>query len=772
MDESVIVSGAVQDVIFHNDENGYAVLTMLDADGEEVTVVGSIPAAAPGEFLRVYGVWEQHPKHGRQVRVERLERRLPEDKEGIFSFLSSGVCGKIRERTAKKIVDRYGEKTLEVLESQDAEEKLNQIKGLTLKKAREIVKSFRESMGLRRLMEFLGFYKISPILAVRLRERYSDGAANLIRKNPYVLSGEDFGVSFTILDRMALDLNIPPDSPERMEAALLYELNYNQNNGHVFLPAGKLIGATARLLNCEDILISQALENLTRRGEIKREFIAGEDACYPRRMYEAEIFVCAKINILLSRDLINKINLDLNNKNIDNKIKFKLNNIDNNIIENIIKEIENSRGMVYAPKQREAIEMAAREGVMILTGGPGTGKTTTVHGIAAFFQRMGLTVELCAPTGRAAQRLSEVTGMEARTIHRALGMNWDKVTREIIFAKSESEPFAADAVIADEMSMVDLILFSALLKALRPGTRLILVGDADQLPSVGAGNVFSDLIRGGRVPTVFLRDIFRQAEQSAIVRNAHAVNMGEPPILSNQKQSDFFFLSRKNPSEAAREIVNLCRTRLPERLGISPEKIQVLTPTRKGPCGTENLNLLLQNALNPDFNNNNLNNNLNNLAYKREIRWGSRVFREGDRVMQIRNDYDIIWKRVKDKTSGTGIFNGDVGYIAEIDPSGKWLTIDFDGREAAYALEMLSEIELAYAITVHKSQGSEYPCVILAATPAAPALMARGVLYTALTRARELFIAVGDGDILGAMARNDKKQRRYSGLRWRLTHEN
>ena len=402
------------------------------------------------------------------------------------------------------------------------------------------------------------------------------------------------------------------------------------------------------------------------------------------------------------------------------------------------------------------MEKAARCGVLILTGGPGTGKTTTVRGIVALFQKMGLEIVLAAPTGRAAKRMSELTGMEAQTVHRLLGMSWNDATHQVTFQKTEKEPLEADAVIVDEMSMVDLALFSALLRALRPGTRLVLVGDADQLPSVGAGNVFSDLIRSGRVETVFLREVFRQAEQSAIIRNAHAVNLGQPPQLTND-QGDFFFLCRRDGERTLSTVVELCRTRLPDHMHIPADQIQVLSPTRKGPSGTENLNRCLQAALNPPA------------ADKREIQWGERVFRTGDRIMQTKNNYDVLWER-PDGTMGTGMFNGDVGKIVEIDPSGELLVVNFDDRIATYTLEMLNEVDLAYAMTVHKAQGSEYRCVVLAAMPAASSLMVRGVLYTALTRARELLIVVGDDAAIRAMAGNDRQQRRYSGLRWRLAH--
>ena len=419
-------------------------------------------------------------------------------------------------------------------------------------------------------------------------------------------------------------------------------------------------------------------------------------------------------------------------------------------------EIEREQGITYAAQQRQAVALAAREGVLILTGGPGTGKTTTVRGIVALFQKMGLDILLAAPTGRAAKRMSELTGMEAQTVHRMLGMSWNETSHQVTFTKSEKEPLEADAVIVDEMSMVDLSLFSALLRALRPGTRLVLVGDADQLPSVGAGNVFSDLIRSGRVETVFLREVFRQAEKSAIIRNAHAVNMGEPPQLTNN-QGDFFFLCRRDAERVVSTVVELCKTRLPDNMGVPSDQIQVLTPTRKGPSGTIRLNQCLQEALNP------------RAPGKMDIQWGDRLFREGDRIMPTRNDYNVVWEK-PDGTIGTGMFNGDVGKIIQIDPSGEWLAVNFEDRVATYGVEMLNEVDLAYAQTVHKAQGSEYRAVVLAAMPAAQSLMVRGVLYTALTRARELLIVVGDDAAIRAMAANDRQQKRYSGLRWRLAH--
>ena len=729
MDELVTCEGAVHSVIFQNAENGYTVLRLLTEEGEVVTVVGCVPCVAPGEHLAVSGVWERHPQHGEQLRAVELERTLPEDEEEIFNYLASGICKGVGPATARRIVDRVGPATLEILEREP--ERLNLIKGITAKKAQEIAESFRRHMGLRRLMEFLARYQLPPVLAMQLRQRYGDAALEMVRSDPYLLSGDGCGVAFSVTDEIAMSLGVPADSGQRLQAAVTFELSHNENNGHVFLPRDKLIAATCQLLDGDRDRVEAALDDLIDRGEVVQEAVAGVTACYLRRLWEAETSACLRLSALLAAGA------DVSGQ-----------------ADRVLAEIEAESGLTYAPQQRQAVRLAARTGVLILTGGPGTGKTTTVRGIVALFRRMGLEMVLAAPTGRAAKRMSELTGMEAQTVHRLLGMAWSEGT--VTFQKSEKEPLEADAVIVDEMSMVDLPLFSALLRALRPGTRLVLVGDADQLPSVGAGNVFSDLIRSGRVETVFLREVFRQAEQSAIIRNAHAVNLGQPPQLTND-QGDFFFLCRRDGERALSTVVELCRSRLPDHMNIPADQIQVLSPTRKGPCGTENLNRCLQAALNPPS------------PDKREIQWGERVFRTGDRIMQTRNDYDVVWERT-DGTAGTGMFNGDVGRITEIDPSGELMTVSFDDRMAVYTLEMLGEIDLAYAQTVHKAQGSEYRCVVLAAMPAAQSLMVRGVLYTALTRARELLIAVGDDAAIRAMAANDRQQRRYSGLRWRLAH--
>ena len=730
MEELTTREGTVRSVIFQNEENGYTVLRLVTEEGELITVVGCIPCAAPGEHLGVSGTWETHPQHGAQLRAEEVERRLPEDAEELISYLGSGICKGLGPATARRLVERFGAETAEVISSQP--EKLSLIKGITARRAMEISESFRRHMGLRRLMAFLAQYGLPPVLAIRLRQIYGDGALDAIRRDPYLLSADAGGLPFSAADEIAMSMGFSARSPERLRSALLFELSHNEGNGHVFLPRGKLLAATAQLLGDEDG-VEEALDTLIDEGKVSSETVANVEACYLLRLHEAEDYACRKLLNLLSATA------DVSSR-----------------AGRTVDEIEQSQGITYAPLQRKAVELAAEHGVLILTGGPGTGKTTTVRGIVSLFERMGLAIVLAAPTGRAAQRLGELTGREAQTIHRLLGMSWNEATHEVTFTKGEKEPLEADAVIVDEMSMVDLPLFAALLRALRPGTRLVMVGDADQLPSVGAGNVFSDLIRSGKVETVFLREVFRQAERSAIIRNAHAVNAGEPPRLQND-QGDFYFLCRRDAQRAVSTVVELCQSRLPEKMGIPVGDIQVLTPTRKGPAGTENLNRLLQDALNPAK------------PGQPEIRWGERIFRPGDRVMQTRNDYDILWEK-EDGTVGSGVFNGDVGRIQTIDPAGEWLAILYEDRKALYSLEMLSEIDLAYAQTVHKAQGSEYPCVVLCAMPSAPGLMVRGVLYTALTRARELLILVGDDAAVREMAANDRRARRYSGLRWRLAH--
>ena len=729
------IDGTIQHVIFQNEENGYTVLRLVTTDGEAVTVVGVIPCAAPGENLIVEGRWVSHPAHGEQVEAVSVERRLPETEPDIFDYLASGAVKGVGPATADRLVSRFGADTLRILEEEP--ERLEEVRGLTARKARDIAESYRSQMGLRRLMDFLSRNDLPLVLALRLMRRYGAAAMDVVRENPYLLVDEVYGVDFAAMDAIALGMGFAGDSGRRVEAAVLFELSHNLGNGHTFLPRNKLVAAAAELIGCPADLVEMALEGLAARGAVRRERVARVEACYLPRLWEAERHVTEKLNRMLH-------------------VQADRTDYVTNHMEKILSRIEEEQAVSYAPEQRRAVELAARQGIVLLTGGPGTGKTTSVRGILAMLDALGCRTLLMAPTGRAAKRLGELCGREAQTVHRALGMTWRD--DQVFFQKNADDPLKAEAVIVDEMSMVDLPLMSALLAALRDDCRLIMVGDPDQLPSVGPGNVFADLIRSGRVETVRLTEIFRQAQASAIIRAAHTINQGRLPELRNDNHSDFFFLRRRDPLTAVDLVVELCGRRLPQNMDMPSGEIQVLCPTRRGEWGTGALNRALQAALNPPA------------PDKRQKQWGESVFRTGDRVMQVRNNYDVLWER-PDGTAGSGIFNGDVGVVADIDPGGEVLTIRFDERTALYTADMLSELELAYAVTVHKSQGSEYRAVVLVGLPAAPALMVRGVLYTGVTRARELLVVVGDEAALARMAENDRQQRRYSGLRWRLRRE-
>ena len=729
--ELELLEGTVSSIIFQNEENGYTILRM-DVSGEEITVVGTMPGVSPGEYLSVRGAWTRHPTYGSQVRAEVVERRLPQGLKEIFHYLSSGAVKGVGKATARRIMEEFGEEALSVIE--DDPERLTRIKGITLKRARQIGDSFRQQMGTRRLMEFLTEHQLPLELAAPLRRIYGDVALEVVKNNPYLLADGEFGVEFSQADALALELGVGPQDPLRLEAGLLFEIAHNNlNNGHTFLPQRKLIEATGILLDVPGDLLEERLESLLSRGEVEREHVAGQEAVYLPALYEAETFVAQRLGEMSANELLPPQGL-----------------------EELIRQIQDRQGITYAPQQRQAVQMAARHQVMLLTGGPGTGKTTCLRGVLALFERMGLETALAAPTGRAAKRLGEMCSTDASTIHRLLETGFDPHTGKLVFTKNSYDPLTAEAVIVDETSMVDLPLMAALLDALQADCRLVLVGDPDQLPSVGPGNLFADLIRSGVVPTVCLTEIFRQAAQSAIVRNAHMINHGQLPDL-RKNDSDFFFLSRRDGQAALDTIVDLCRRRLPERMGISPDQIQVLSPTRRRSTGTRALNQALQQALNPP------------MEGKGERRFGDWVFREGDRVMQVRNNYDILWREENGVDSGMGMFNGDIGLIRSI--RGEVITVDFDGKIAEYSPDMLGELEPAFAVTVHKAQGSEYRAVILAALEGAPMLMTRGVLYTAVTRAKELFIVVGDEQVVARMVANNRQTRRYSGLRARLAGE-
>ena len=728
--ERSLIEGTVESVIYQNQENGYTVLRLDGGEGQTLTVVGCMPGVAPGEGIAVEGTWTRHASYGEQFKAEAVERRTPAGAKAIFDYLSSGAVKGIGAATAKRMVEEFGEETLTVLEEHP--ERLTQIRGITRKKALAMGENFRLQMGMRRLLEFLGEHQVPLQLAMPLYRKYGDRALEIIRGNPYLLVDGELGVEFSTADKLALSMGMEGDDPQRIEAGLLFELAHNLDNGHAFLPRRKLLPATAQLIELEGETeaLEDALEALLERGEVIQETVANEEAVYLHDLYEAEQYVAFRLSEMARGEQVPPAGLD-----------------------GLIDRIQAEQGIVYAPQQRQAVELAAASQVMLLTGGPGTGKTTSLRGVLALFDQLGLETALAAPTGRAAKRLGELCGMEAATIHRLLETRYDPHSGRLVFARDEDDPLRADAVIVDETSMVDILLMRGLLSALRPECRLILVGDPDQLPSVGPGNLFSDLIRSGAVPMVRLTEIFRQAAESAIVRSAHGVNRGEVPDLRDNKH-DFFFLRRKDAARAAETIVELVHTRLPNNMGIPPEQIQVLSPTRKRVTGTAALNRAIQEAVNPPA------------PDRPERRFGEYVFRQGDRVMQVRNNYDVMWK--DGLITGMGVFNGDIGQIVEVDNRSELVTVDFEGRIVEYTPDMLGELEPAYAITVHKAQGSEYRAVILSVSDGAPMLLTRGVLYTAITRARELLILVGDEDVVARMTANDRQQRRYSGLRWRL----
>lgn len=728
--EREVLYGTVAAIVFQNQENGYTVLRLRSQDGELVTVVGSIPMTVVGERLSITGRWMTHASYGRQFEAELLERLMPESTEEILAYLSSRAVKGIGEKTAQRIVTAFGNQSLDVLENEP--EKLAQLPGISQSKAREMSESFRRQVGMRRLIEFLSAHRLPAELAMRLYRTYGELAVDALRDDPYMLTQPYFGADFAVVDAFALELEVEADDERRVEAGILFELTFNQTNGHTFIPRDKLAAATSALLNLDVEIVQAGISRLAETDRLVTDTVAGLDACYVPELYEAETYIAQRILQMTQQPPEPPENL-----------------------EDMLRDLEAESALQYADRQMEAIRAAAEGRVLIVTGGPGTGKTTTMSGILDLFDRMKLTTLLAAPTGRAAKRLSECTGREASTIHRLLEAQFDPETGALCFFHDEDTPLRADAVVVDETSMVDILLMQSLLRALPRRCRLILVGDPDQLPSVGPGNLFSDLIRSGVARTVRLTEIFRQARESLIVMNAHAVNQGLLPDLS-VKNKDFFFMKRRSAESVVQTIQELCSQRLPKNMGIAPSDIQVLSPTRKSETGTRNLNRQLQAVLNPPD------------SAKKEKTYGDFLFREGDRVMQIRNNYDILWKKVGGVGSGAGIFNGDIGQITAIDHQEELITVAFDDREVQYDFSMLSELELAYAMTVHKSQGSEYRAVILTAWPGSRYLLTRSVLYTAVTRAKDLLIAVGNEEVIAAMVANDRQTRRYSGLKLRL----
>ena len=728
--ELEILQGVISAVVYENYDNGYAVLRLNVGGGQAVTVVGTIPLPAVGERLMVTGRWSSHSSYGRQFEAEFLERLMPQTSMEILSYLSGRIIKGIGPRMAARIVQHFGDETLLVMEREP--ERLAEVSGISREKARAIGEEFRLRVGMRQLMEFFTMHQLPAELAVRTYKIYGDSTVDLLYDDPYLLMDDGLDAPFGAVDRFAIELGVAGDDPRRVEAGILFELHYNLSAGHSFLPEEKLITATAQLLNIDAESVFRGLGRLIEYERLVRDQLAGITVDYLPELYEAETYCTQRLLKFAKHEFPAPRGL-----------------------ERLLQEVEAESGVSYSEQQRDAIRQAAISQVLLITGGPGTGKTTILNGIMDLLGRMQLRCLPAAPTGRAAKRLTEVTGEEASTIHRLLEAGIDPETGKMVFCKDESNPLKADAIIIDEMSMVDVQLLHSLLRAVPENKRIILVGDPDQLPPVGPGYPFGDMLRSGALPTVRLTEIFRQAQESLIVMNAHRVNSGELPDLK-KVDKDFFFLRRQSEDAVCQTIRDLCATRLPQKMGIPADQIQVLTPTRKGGIGTWNLNTVLQEALNPSA------------PTKKERKSGEFTFREGDRVMQIRNNYDMIWKKTDGSAVGTGIFNGDVGTITCIDTQQETVTVVFDDREADYDFTQLNELEPAYAMTVHKSQGSEYRAVILAAWSGSPYLLNRSVLYTAITRARELLIIVGREEIVATMTENAKKNRRYSGLKLRL----
>ena len=725
-----ILQGAVSAVVFQNYDNGYAVLRLRCQDGQNVTVVGTIPMPAVGERLMVTGRWSAHQSYGKQFEAEFLERLLPQSRVEIISYLSSRIIKGIGPKLAGRIVEHFGEQTLDIMEREPA--RLAEVSGISREKARAIGEEFKLRVGLRQILEFFTLHQLPAELAVRAYKVYGEQTVELLYDDPYLLMDDGLDAPFGAVDRFAVELGVSADDPRRVEAGILFELRYNLSAGHSFLPEDKLTGATAQLLTVEHESVRVGIDRLVECERLVRSELAGIRVDYLPELYQAETYAAQRLLEFAQVRIPAPKGLD-----------------------RLVKKTEQESGLEYSQQQAEAVRLAGERALLLITGGPGTGKTTILNGILSLYGQMGLKCVLAAPTGRAAKRLTEVTGQEASTIHRLLEAGIDPSSGQMVFARDESNPLKADAIIVDEMSMVDMLLLADLLRAIPAGKRLILVGDPDQLPPVGPGFPFHDMLRSEMLSGVRLTEIFRQARESLIVMNAHRVNRGELPDLRSRK-SDFFFLPCAGEQQVSQTIADLCARRLPQNMGIPADQIQVLTPTRKGGVGTWSLNKLLQGALNPAA------------PTKKERQSGDFTFREGDRVMQIRNNYDILWKKLDGSAVGTGVFNGDVGTVKAISAELEQMTVVFDDREVEYDFSQLNELEPAYAMTVHKSQGSEYRAVILSAWNGSQYLLNRSVLYTAITRARELLIIVGREETVAVMVGNAKVGRRYTGLKLRL----
>lgn len=721
-----VLKGTIENVVYHNENNDYTVLEIVDGEDNLVTAVGVMPMAFEGEIVSLRGSWTFHKEFGKQFAFDSFDKSLPDDVDGIFKYLSSGTVKGIGPVTALKIVNRFGVDSFDVIEHRP--EWLADISGITRKKAAAISEAFRQQAGIRGVMMFCKDY-MSVGEVSKVYKKFGAGAVGLIKENPYILCEGELGIPFAKADAIAKSLGADPDSLARILNGIIYILSHNGGlAGHTCMPENDVVTSTAELLEINPNIVSDALNTLLDNSDL---------SCYRKD----------NVNYIMTSEVAEDEDV------IARTISRMLNSsggFSAGDISSLIEKVESGLDISFAPLQRAALFAAIENGVVILTGGPGTGKTTVVKAMLSIFKSLGLKTVLAAPTGRAAKRMSEATGEEAKTVHRMLEM--ERTTDgSMRFCRNERNPLNESVIIVDEASMLDLALTAAMLRAMRRGARLVLIGDSDQLPSVGAGNVLADLIGSERIKTIRLTEIFRQSKESLIVTNAHRINEGTAPVL-NVTDSDFFFVRREREADIAETISSLIDERLPKTYGRSiKEGIQVITPSKKGVAGVETMNSVLQARLNPPA------------KFKKEKTAHGTVFREGDRVMQVVNNYDIEWE--KNGAVGVGLFNGDIGVIESIDLTDELIKIRFDDRTAEYSYDMLEELELAYAITVHKSQGSEYPVVIIPMYSCAPMLMARNLLYTAVTRAKRMVILVGRSDIPRKMTENNRLVLRFTSLK-------
>lgn len=724
VDISVELSGSVEDVIYKNADNGYTVIN-LGCDEGLIAVVGNLGDVNEGERLSLRGGWITSPKYGRQFKAAMCERSMPETESEISAYLGSGVIKGLGPAIAKKIVKQFGTEALDIIDNDCMQ--LTVIKGITSDKALYISNEYHKITGVNEVIKFLGEYNFGPAHAISVWSAFEHDSIKQIKTNPYILCTSGIDIDFRSVDRMAADLGFDAENSDRVRAGIVYVLHENANAGHTCLPTEKLRESVCDNLGIERRQFESCLDDCEEKEWVVRITLGKREFVYLPEYYLAETYIAKKLAFMLRTSA--QYEKDYSDE---------------------IRGVEFSENIQYEDLQRAAISACLTGSVFILTGGPGTGKTTTLNGVIKILKAQKKRILLCAPTGRAAKRMSDLTGEPARTIHRLLEVDFT-AKGELKFKRNETNPLPADVVIADEMSMVDTLLMCSLVRAIKPTSKFIMVGDSNQLPSVGAGNVLKDLIASHYIPSVELKEIFRQAAQSLIVTNAHRIVNGEFPVLDD-RQNDFFFMNKSLESDIAELVIQLAKQRLPDTYGFSPiDDIQVLCPTKMGMAGTKELNKQLQSALNPPSQN------------KAELKFFDVIFRTGDKVMQTKNDYDVLWTKNNEK--GSGIFNGDIGIIRSVDRFSQNVTIDFEGRVAIYTSEMLRRLEHAYAITIHKSQGSEYDAVIIPITAFTHNLLYRNLLYTGVTRAKKMIIVIGTKELVKTMVDNNRKMLRYSLLR-------